>query len=60
MEGFSGGNVTEGGETQVEGAQGLARNGNAALKSNNLGPKITHGIHNVINQDIMSESVFPA
>ena len=60
MEGFSGGNVTEGGETQAEGAQGLAGNGNAALKSNNLGPKITHGIHNVINQDIMSESVFPA
>ena len=60
MEGFSGCNVAEGGETQAEDVQGLAGNGNAALKSNNLGPKITHGIHNVINKDIMSESVFPA
>ena len=60
MEGFSGCNGTEGGETQVEEVQGLVGNDNSALKSNNLGPKVTHGIHNVINQEILSESVFPA
>ena len=59
MEGFSGGIGTEGGETQADGGHGPAGNGNA-LKSTNLGPKITHGNHYGINQDIMSESVFPA
>ena len=49
LEGFSGCNSTEGGETQAEEVQGLVGNGNLALKSNNLGPEVMHGIHNVIN-----------
>ena len=60
LEGLSGRNGKEGGETQAEEVQGLVGNGNLALNSNNFGPKVTHGIHNVINQGIMSESVIPA
>ena len=57
LEGLGGCNGKEGGETQAEEVQGLVGNGNSALNSNNLGLEVTHGIHNMINQEIMSESV---
>ena len=57
LEGLGGCNGKEGGETKVEEVQGLVGNDNSALNSNNLGLEVTHGIHNMINQEIMSESV---
>ena len=57
LEGLGGCNGKEGGETKVEEVQGLVGNDNSALNSNNLGPEVMLGIHNMINQEIMSESV---
>ena len=57
LEGLGGCNGKEGGETKVEEVQGLVGNDNSALNSNNLGLEVTLGIHNMINQEIMSESV---
>ena len=57
LEGLGGCNSKEGGESQEEEVQGLVGNGNSTLNCNNLGPEVMHGIHNVINQDFMSESV---